>query len=114
VADLVEEAEPVLEVPGPGQAAVLYDVELVDRDTYRPVGAGDPEDVAGVGAAHLGADADAAVAVLAPGVDDVVHDDVEAGERAPDPVDHGFDAVGAGALPGTERDVRPVGGHDLV
>jgi len=56
VADLVEEAELVLEVPG--QAPVPDVAELSDRDanlSSRPV-ARMPNNLAGVGAAHLGAD----------------------------------------------------------
>jgi len=89
-------------------------MEFVDRDADRSAGRGDPEHVAGVGAAHFGADPDLAVPVRAAPVDHVVHEDVEVGEGRSDALDHRFDAVGAGLLPRTQRDVLPVGGDDVV
>src|SRR6186713_3216377 len=103
-AELQEQPEPVLQVPGALDSRALELMELVDAEADLLAGRGNAEQGPAVGAGDLGTNRGAVFAHQ-----DVVDRDVHVGQRLHDAADDRLQALRPRPLAGGQRDVVPVG-----
>src|SRR5690554_4603716 len=96
-------------MPRRGDALSIERVEFMEAEAHLFPRGCDAEEFALVCAADLRADTDSAGLL-----DHIVEGDPDVGERLQDAADDGFDALGAGTLARSKRNVVPVRCKDLI
>ncbi|CAH2801909.1 MAG: unnamed protein product [uncultured Paraburkholderia sp.] len=109
LAELQEEAEPVLHVPRRGDAFAVECMKLMQTETDLFAGRRDAEQFALMRAADFGAHGD-----LAGHLNQVVNDDAHVGKGFAETADDRLDAFRAATLAGRERNVVPIRGKNRI
>ena len=109
LAELEEQTEPVLHVPGAGNAITCEGVKFVEAEADLFSRGCDTEEFTLMRAADLRAHTDSARLL-----DHVVDGDPDIGERLLDAADDGFDARGTGSLARIKRNVVPVRRKNVI